>query len=711
MEFGLPVRFDDGGRGRLADDGRSGNALPWTEVLPCEYRRVVPRAVHECPTVPERRGGRAVRSGKRRRRRAVGRADGFDRHGLGDQVSVRGDEAEAPAVGGLEVGTQSRGVAAVRHADRQRGVSAFVPQVDPFVQTDPLRRHVLTADFGRGVTPDFVAGVRQRGQRGVGERDFDLPLAQRPYVGQPHAVRGQHAGERVQEDGPHAQRVRDQAGVLPARAPETVEYVFRDVVAALHGNLLDGVGHVLDRDAQKAGRDLLRRTDRSVRGTGDLAGQRREFLGHDRGVQRLVRVRPEHRGEEVGAQLAEHHVAVGNGQRSPAAIAGRAGIGAGRLRPHAEAGAVETQDGSAARGHGVDAQHGRAYAHARDLTFEGAFVCSRGGCRLGAAGFGLGRFGIAGFGTGRREIRSIVMRHVGGCAAHVEADDLVEPGHARGAHHADHAAGRTGQHAVLALEQAGVGQPAVRLHEHQRRTGPVRAGQFAGDPIDVAAQQRRQIRIDDSSIAARDQLHQRADAVGDRDLRKPDLVGQIGHARFVGGVAVAVHERHGHGADAGGVRGLERTPDTGFVERRDHLPACADPLVHLDDALVEHVRQHDVACEQVRPVLIADAQRVAEAARGDEHGPVAGAFQQRVGGDRGAHLDDRHRVGRQGRVRGEAEQVADALDRGVPIAFRVGRQQLVGHEAAVRPSRHQVGERAAAVDPDLPAGGGRRHGE
>ena len=659
--------------------------------------------------MPERRGGRAIRGRDRRIRGALGSADGFDRDRLGDQVTVRDDEAETAPVGGLERGAQAGRIAAVGQADRQRGVGARVAQVDLSVQAGPLRRHVLTADFGRGLASDLVAGVRQRGQRGIRERYFDLPFAQCPHVGQSHPVGGQHAGERMQEHGPHAQRVRDQAGVLSARAPETVEYVFRDVVAALHGNLLDGVGHVCDRDAQKAGRDLLRRTDRGVRGAGDLAGQRGEFFGHDRGVQPLVGVRAEHRGEEVGAQLAEHHVAVGDGQRPPAAVAGRPGIGAGRLRPHAEAGAVEAQDGAAARGHGVDAQHGRPHAHARDLTLEGTFVRAR-GRRLGAGRFGLGRRGSAGFGGGRREVRGIVMRHVGGRTAHVEADDLVEPGHAGGAHHADHAAGRAGQHAVLALEQARVGQPAVRLHEHQRRAGPVRAGQFAGDSIDVAAQQRRQIRVDDGRVAARDQLHERADAVGDGDLRKADCARQVGHARFVGRMAVAVHERHGHGADTVRVRGVEGAPDAGFVERHDHLPTRADALVHLDDALVEQVRQHDVTREQVGPVLIADAQRVAEAARGHEHGPVAGAFQQRVGGDRGAHLDARHRVGRQGRVRGEAEQVADALYRGVPVAFRVGRQQLVGDEATVRPARHEVGEGAAAVDPDLPARGVRTHG-
>ena len=52
-----------------------------------------------------------------------------------------------------------------------------------------------------------------------------------------------------------------------------------------------------------------------------------------------------------------------------------------------------------------------------------------------------------------------------------------------------------------------------------------------------------------------------------------------------------------------------------------------------------------------------------------------------------------------------AEQVADAGDRRVAVVLRVLRQQLVRDERAVGPARDDVGERAAAVDPELPAAG------
>ena len=55
----------------------------------------------------------------------------------------------------------------------------------------------------------------------------------------------------------------------------------------------------------------------------------------------------------------------------------------------------------------------------------------------------------------------------------------------------------------------------------------------------------------------------------------------------------------------------------------------------------------------------------------------------------------------------QAEQLADAVHRRVAIALRVLGQQLVRDERAVRPARDDVGERAAAVDPELPACIGR----
>ena len=153
----------------------------------------------------------------------------------------------------------------------------------------------------------------------------------------------------------------------------------------------------------------------------------------------------------------------------------------------------------------------------------------------------------------------------------------------------------------------------------------------------------------------------------------------------------------------GGAHRREVPPRRREVERTDDLAARPDALVDLDHRLVEQRRQLDPPHEQARPVLVADAQRVAEAPGDDQRRALALALQQRVGCHRRAHL---HRLDRR---RGhpladaETEQRTDALDRGVAVALRVLGQQLAGDEPAVRAPGDDVGERAAAVDPELPA--------
>ena len=64
--------------------------------------------------------------------------------------------------------------------------------------------------------------------------------------------------------------------------------------------------------------------------------------------------------------------------------------------------------------------------------------------------------------------------------------------------------------------------------------------------------------------------------------------------------------------------------------------------------------------------------------------------------DRGNALRGQRRIAR------DAEQIADAGERGVVIVAGVFGQQLMRGERAVGAPRDDVGERAAAVDPELP---------
>ena len=248
----------------------------------------------------------------------------------------------------------------------------------------------------------------------------------RGLVGEAHAVSGQNAGVGVDEDGFHPQRIGDETGVLAAGTAEALQGEAADVVAFLHRDLFDRVGHVGDGDLQEALGDLVRSLF-----TADFLGQIGK-LPHDHlGVEGLVGVGAKDWRKVLGLDLSDADISVGDRQRAAAAVAGGAGIGAGGVRADAHTGAIEVQNGAAAGRHGVDRHHRCSHPNAGDRGLEGA---------LEGAG---------------------VQRDVGGGAAHVEADDLVQPGHRGGARGADDASGGAGEDRVLALEVLRRGQAAV----------------------------------------------------------------------------------------------------------------------------------------------------------------------------------------------------------------------------------------------------------
>ncbi len=139
-----------------------------------------------------------------------------------------------------------------------------------------------------------------------------------------------------------------------------------------------------------------------------------------------------------------------------------------------------------------------------------------------------------------------------------------------------------------------------------------------------------------------------------------------------------------------------------LVERGFHRAIGAQALVRLDDALVEHLRLDDLLGEDVRARLIADLDLVLQAFGDDQHRPLALALEQRVGGDRRAHLHTRNTVRRNWRIGSDLEKLADAFQRRVLVGLRVLRQDFPGVHPPVRRPRHDIGERAATVDPEVP---------
>ena len=316
----------------------------------------------------------------------------------------------------------------------------------------------------------------------------------------------------------------------------------------------------------------------------------------------------------------------------------------------------------------MNLHHRRPQPHSRDLGHERALVLSG------------------------------VMRDVGRGAAHVEADDLVEARELRDLHRPDDAAGRTGQDRVLALKTVRVGQSAGRLHELQPH-----ARKLGFDVDHVAAQDRRQVRVDDRRIAARDELHQRAHLVADRYLGKADRAGERSENALVLRITVAVHEHDRAGANALRMRRAQLDLGASKIDHPYDFAMGSDALVDLDHALVDRTRKNDLADEKLGPVLIRDAQRIPEATGDREHGALPLALEQGIGGDRRPHFyrfDLRSRDRCAGR---HAEELADPGDRRIAITLGILGEQLVRQQGPIRQPCDDVGERAAAVDPELPA--------
>ena len=299
---------------------------------------------------------------------------------------------------------------------------------------DAGARNALALQLPLGI----IGERRSQGFRGSQairiERAQDRATPRRLQLGKPHPVGRQHAGQRVQQHAANAERVGDEAGMLATCAAEGIHHVVGDVVAALHRDTQDRVRHVLDRDADEAVGHL-----RSLAAIADLGGKRGEAFAHDLGVERLVLRRAEDLGEERRHELPNHHIGVGDGERSAAAIAGRSRIGAGGIGADAEARAIIDEDRTAARRYGMDQHHRRAHAHAGDHALEGPLV------------------------------HAVEMADIGRRAAHVEADDAGEACDACRLHRADHAACRTGEDGVLAFEQMRRREPARGLHEQKLR--------------------------------------------------------------------------------------------------------------------------------------------------------------------------------------------------------------------------------------------------
>ena len=143
--------------------------------------------------------------------------------------------------------------------------------------------------------------------------------------------------------------------------------------------------------------------------------------------------------------------------------------------------------------------------------------------------------------------------------------------------------------------------------------------------------------------------------MGDRDLLKADLGGNGGDPGFMSRVPIAMDKGNGHGANAGVIGGLQAPSRAVFIQGGDQCAAGVNPFSDLDYPLKQHFRQDNMAGKQVGAILIADPQGIPKPLGSDKHGPVALAFQQGIGRDRGSHLHQSNRIGWDGCVASHSE--------------------------------------------------------
>ena len=186
------------------------------------------------------------------------------------------------------------------------------------------------------------------------------------------------------------------------------------------------------------------------------------------------------------------------------------------------------------------------------------------------------------------------------------------------------------------------------------------------------------------------------------DLGKADVLRDRFQRILVLRVPVAMHQTDRNGPEALCKRSLQIGACGRLVQRRHDLTVRSNALFNFNHRLVQQLGQLNLADEQLGPCLICNAQLVTEPARHHEQRTLALALQQRIGGDRSAHLDRLDQLGRDRVAWLNTQQLAHALHGGILVALRVLGKQFVRLQRAVGSPRHDVGEGAAAIDPELP---------
>ena len=165
---------------------------------------------------------------------------------------------------------------------------------------------------------------------------------------------------------------------------------------------------------------------------------------------------------------------------------------------------------------------------------------------------------------------------------------------------------------------------------------------------------------------------------------------------------MAVHQRNGDSGYALGPRLGQRHLNGSFIQRANLASVGVKTARHFGHRLIQKIGAANIKVKKRGSRLRADPQKVGKTFGDQQQNPLTLAFKKGVRGDRGAHFHGVDgRIG-QGIVRPKPKAIPDALHSGVRIAAGIFGQKLGGHQTTIRRTPDDIGERAAAVDPELP---------
>ena len=327
-------------------------------------------------------------------------------------------------------------------------------------------------------------------------------------------------------------------------------------------------------------------------------------------------------GEARQIDAAEHDIGVGHRRlRAAACVAGRTRIGAGTVRSHCDAAQrIHARDRTAA---GTDLHHiDHRNAHGEATAF---------GESIGTSDFEMPRLL-------RREV--VDQRELRRRSSHVERDRAVVAAARRDMARQDRAASRSALHQTHRKSARGLHRAdASGGHHQQQRTVRADTMQSVLHAREIAIHHRQHVGV---------RHHRRGSLVladlaadlrrnGDRHIRQLTR-DQVPRPFLMHGIDIGVQETDRHRLDALLAQRRNQAIQRCITERQQHGAIGSQALGHLQPQIARNQGRRPLHIKVVlfETVFIGDLQRIAEAGSGDQRAPRPLAFDQRIGGKRGA---------------------------------------------------------------------------